>query len=206
MKYLTCMIRRTQCMMWPHLLLLLILMMVMMVLHHAISSWFHTIRCMTILFFIPRALSHTYLRLNIRSNAWKRKDGNESVMRETCVPATLPWNPQEGNLKFQPPHTGNQRPVIRASQSERWVEILGVFCFCKGRGPPARFCRWEEWTRITSVCFTCLSLHNSNTWMMLEVANEIRLTIKCEQSYIICLGSANKRRRKQHAKIKTYLR
>lgn len=69
MKYLTWMIRRTQCMMWPHLLLLLILMMVMMVLHHSISSWFHTIRCMTILFFIPRALSHTYPRLNIRSNA-----------------------------------------------------------------------------------------------------------------------------------------
>lgn len=51
-------------MVWPHLLLLLVLMMVMMVLHHAISSWFHTIRCMTILVFIPRALSHTYLRIN----------------------------------------------------------------------------------------------------------------------------------------------
>lgn len=107
MKYYTCMTRRTQCIMWPHLLLLLILMMVMMVIHHAISSWFHSIRCMTILFFITRALSHIYLRLNIRSNAWKRKDGNESVIRETCVPATLPRDPQEGNLKFQPPHTGN---------------------------------------------------------------------------------------------------
>lgn len=62
----------------------------------------------------------------------KTGDGNVSVIRETRVPATLPRDPQEGNLKFQPPHTGNQHPVSRASQSERGVEILGVVCIAKG--------------------------------------------------------------------------
>ncbi len=174
--------------MWPHLLLLLILMMVMMVvLHHAISSWFHTIRCMTILIFIPRALSHAYLKLNTYNQM--HEDGKMEMSRWSGRRASpLHRNPLERNLKFQPPHTGNRRPVSSTNQSERGVELLGVVCGAKG----VVLCSLRLLRELKSRdrCeFHCLALHSSNICLMLAAWNDIRSIIKCEQAKIIYLGS-----------------
>lgn len=130
------------------------------------------------LFYSPRSQSYLSKTKHIRSNAWKRETEMCRWSGRRASPLRYPETHKRGNLKFQPAHTGNQHPVSRASQSERGVEILGVVCIAKGVS-------LQEWTRVTSVCFTCVSLHNSNTCMMLAVANEIRSTIKCEQSYYV---------------------
>ncbi len=144
-----CRIHRSQCMMWPHLLLLLILMMVMMVLHHAISSRFHTIRCMTILILIHRALSHTDLRLNtcMKRERWK-------------------WVGDQGDASHRYPETHETRETWNSSlripeidaplvaQTNESAELRHWAWFVEQRAwSRARFwcwC-WEKWTLVTFV-------------------------------------------------------
>lgn len=84
-------------------------------------------------FYSPRSQSYLSKTKHIQSNAWRRKDRKMEMSRWSGRRASpLPRNTQERNLKFQPPHTGNRRPVSRANQSERRIEILGVVCGVKG--------------------------------------------------------------------------